>query len=186
MVHDIVNRAGGHISVDSAPGHGSTFTILLPRTSEAKAGDVERDAPSAAPAEARAILLVDDEPGVRAIARPLLERAGYVVIEAADGNDAMDVAARADVHVDLLVTDMVMPGISGRELIAQFAAVRPRVPIVAITGFAGEADQPARDEVGLSGLVTKPFSADALLRAVATACAPRNYTEQTKDYAEKT
>src|SRR5262249_48334011 len=159
MVHDIVVRAGGHITVASAPGHGTTFTILLPRTMEVKAGVIEDDAPSASPAEARTILLVDDEPGVRAIARRLLERANYVVIEAADGQEAMDIAARTDVHVDLLVTDMVMPGMSGRELISQFAERRPRVPVIAITGFAGEADQPVGSEVGLSGLVTKPFSA---------------------------
>lgn len=185
MVHDIVNRAGGHISVDSAVGHGTTFTILLPRTTEARAGNIERVAPSAAPAEALTILLVDDEPSVRAIARRLLERAGYIVIEATAGQEAMEIARRAELHLDLLVTDMVMPGLTGRELISQFAAARPGVPIIAITGFAGEADQHGGDEVGLSGLVTKPFSADALLRAVANACASRDCPEPVTDYAEK-
>jgi CheY-like chemotaxis protein len=107
------------------------------------------------------------------------------VIEAADGHEAMDVALRIDLHLDLLVTDLVMPGMSGRELIAQFAVVRPGVPMIAITGFAGESDQPVADDVGLSGLVTKPFSADALLRAVAAACDPRSFTEKAKDLAEK-
>jgi PAS domain S-box-containing protein len=171
MVHGIITRAGGHVMVETAPGEGTTFRIFLPRTTEIlDYRTTLQEAISPAPV-ARTVLLVDDEPSVRAITRRLLERAGYRVLEAADGHEALSIAARPDVRVDLLLTDMVMPGLTGQQVVVRFRAARPGVPIVAITGYAGESPQVvAAGEAGLSGLVTKPFSADALIRAVATAC----------------
>jgi CheY-like chemotaxis protein len=110
---------------------------------------------------------------VRAITRRLLERAGYRVLEAADGHEALSIAEQPDLRLDLLLTDMVMPGLSGQQVVVRFRATRPGVPIVGITGYAGESPQvAAAEEAGLSGLVTKPFSGDALIRAVAAACHP--------------
>ena len=174
MVHGIVSRAGGHIRVCTAPGEGTTFTVLLPRTTEATGRAVERVAAPEPAADARTVLLVDDEPAVRDITRRLLERAGFRVIEAVDGHEALAIAGRREVKVDLLLTDMIMPGLDGRQVAAGFRAARPGVPVVGITGYAGESDQ---DDVferdGLAGLVTKPFSSDALIRAVASACEGR-------------
>jgi two-component system, cell cycle sensor histidine kinase and response regulator CckA len=171
MVHGIVTRAGGHITVTSAPDTGTTFTVLLPRTTEVSGRDAESAAPAESTTTTRTVLLVDDEPAVREITRRLLERAGYRVLEAANGHEALAIAARLDVQLDLLLTDMVMPGLHGREVVARFRIVRPGTPVVGITGYAGEADQGAAvGEAGLAGLVTKPFSADALVRAVASAC----------------
>ena len=171
MVHGIVTRAGGHVTVESAPGEGTTFRIFFPRTTEKM--DYRAASPAAvsrAPV-ARTVLLVDDEPSVRAITRRLLERSGYHVLEAADGQEALSIAARPDVRLDLLLTDMVMPGLSGQQVVVRFRATRPGVPIVGITGYAGESPEvAAAEEAGLSGLITKPFSADALVRAVAAAC----------------
>jgi PAS domain S-box-containing protein len=171
MVHGIVTRAGGHVMVESARGQGTTFRIFLPRTTETpdyRSTLQERILPAPV---ARTVLLVDDEPSVRAITRRLLERAGYRVLEAADGHEALAIAGRSDVRLDLLLTDMVMPGLSGQQVVVRFRAARPGVPIVGITGYAGESPQVvAAEEAGLSGLITKPFSADALIRAVAAAC----------------
>jgi PAS domain S-box-containing protein len=170
MVHGIVTRAGGSITVDSVPGRGTTFTILLPRTTEVHRQAATRLEPSASNPRTQTILLVDDEPAVRSITRRLLERAGYEVLEAADGHEALAIAARPEVRLDLLLTDMVMPGLTGQQVIVGFRVARPGVPVVGITGFAGDADEMAAQEAGLAALVTKPFSADALMRAVASAC----------------
>ena len=173
MVHGIVTRAGGHVLVDTAPGRGTTFRLLFPRTTEAidfRSALQEKVSPAPV---ARTVLLVDDEPSVRAITRRLLERAGYRVLEAADGHEALSIAEQRDLRLDLLLTDMVMPGLSGQQVVVRFRATRPGVPIVGITGYAGESPQvAAAEEAGLSGLVTKPFSGDALIRAVAAACHP--------------
>jgi PAS domain S-box-containing protein len=171
MVHGIVTRAGGHVMVESAPGQGTTFRIFFPRTTETlDYRSTLQETILPAPV-ARTVLLVDDEPSVRAITRRLLERAGYRVLEAADGHEALSIAGRSDVRLDLLLTDMVMPGLSGQQVVIRFRATRPGVPIVGITGYAGESPQVvAAEEAGLSGLITKPFSADALIRAVAAAC----------------
>jgi PAS domain S-box-containing protein len=170
MVHGIVTRAGGQITVDSLPGRGTTFTILLPRTTEAGNHGSKDETPAAPSAGARTVLLVDDEPAVRTITRRLLERAGYKVVEAADGYEALAIAARPEVKLDLLLTDMVMPGLTGQQVVIGFRASRPGVPVVGITGYAGDSDRVTAGEAGLAGLVTKPFSADALVRAIASAC----------------
>ncbi len=171
MVHGIVTRAGGHVMVETAPGQGTTFRLFFPRTTELLDYRATlHETVSLAPV-ARTVLLVDDEPSVRAITRRLLERAGYRVLEAADGHEALSIAGRPEVRLDLLLTDMVMPGLSGQQVVVRFRATRPGVPVVGITGYAGESPQvAAAEEAGLAGLITKPFSADALIRAVAAAC----------------
>jgi CheY-like chemotaxis protein len=104
------------------------------------------------------------------VARRLLERAGYRVIEASGGRAALDVARDTGVTVDLLLTDMVMPEMHGRELMTRFRALRPAVPIVCMTGFADEsATDPAFAALGAT-MLTKPFSSDALFAALQAAC----------------
>ena len=170
MVHGIVTQAGGHVSVDTMPGRGTTFTILVPRVSEVdRATDIEPGLGQAAARQpGRTILLVDDEFGVRTIARRLLERGGHRVIEAGDGLEAMAVVADG-VPLDLLITDLEMPGLHGRDLVARFRIERPGVPIICITGFAGEMGQEQRME-GVNIVLSKPFSSEVLLRAVHEVC----------------
>ena len=166
MVHGIVTGADGHITVASAPGRGTTFTILLPRTGDhAVAVGVQDSAPQTLSAP-RTVLIVDDEQGVRNIVRRLLERGGYRVLEASDGASALTFIERADVHIDLLLTDMVMPGMHGRELIALFRARRPGLPVISMSGFTGEMTQARDTSPELAAVLTKPFSSDALIRAV--------------------
>jgi CheY-like chemotaxis protein len=166
MVHGIVTGAGGSINVVSAPGRGSTFTILLPRTGDHAASSTAPETVPETVAEPRTVLIVDDEQGVRNIVRRLLERGGYRVIEAADGAAALTIIERSEVHIDLLLTDMVMPGMHGRELIARFRAKRPGLPVISMSGFTGEMTQTRDTSPELAAVLTKPFSSDALFRAV--------------------
>lgn len=169
MVHGIVTHSGGRITVDSRPGKGACFTIVLPRTQEQAVEAGANTTP--APAVSRAILLVDDEVAVRSIARRMLERAGHRVREAADGNEALEVVARGEEPVDVLVTDMVMPGLHGLDLIAQVRRLRPALPIVCITGFAGEGLDLQNCDPADTAILPKPFSAETLAQTVAGVCA---------------
>jgi signal transduction histidine kinase/CheY-like chemotaxis protein len=169
MVHGIVTHAGGHIIVESVEGSGTTFTLLLPRTS-----DTLRAATTGIPAPSpqvtgRPILLVDDELGVRTVTRRMLERGGYRVTEASDGLAALDRIVADPDAIDLLVTDMVMPGLDGHGLVARVRALRPNLPIVCITGYAGDARGVSDLAPHVSAIITKPFAAATLLRAVAAA-----------------
>jgi PAS domain S-box-containing protein len=169
MVHGIVTGAGGHIAVQSTPGCGTTFSLLWPRTTEAvQTAGASPGLVSRSPA-ACTVLLVDDEFGVRTIARRFLEGHGYHVIEAADGHQALGTLAQSSPRVDLLLTDMVMPGMHAHEFIASVRTMRPDMPVVCMTGFAGEPDHPSEGLPGVLAIVSKPFSSEALLRAVALA-----------------
>lgn len=174
MVHGLVAESGGRIVVDTEPGRGSVFTILLPRS---HATPTSADAPGGHAgrlALPHTILVVDDEGDVRTVARRILERQGYEVLEAGGGAEALEVIARPGVHVDVLLTDLVMPGMHGRELIARCAELRPDLPIVCMTGFAGDNDDPTEYGTNLAVLLSKPFSSGALGRAVEEAAGRRS------------
>ena len=165
VVWGIVSAAGGRIDVCTTPGAGSTFTIALPH-----AGDALPTAPhvgTPAPADAEGlVLLVEDEAQVRSVARRMLERAGYEVLEARHGADALEVLQRVGSRVAVVVTDVRMPELDGIALAARLAAEHPALPVVFVSGY---------DRTGLDGesalpegatIVEKPFTREALLAAV--------------------
>src|SRR5258708_20632656 len=137
-VYGIVKQSGGYIWVQSEMGKGTTFKIYLPRV----AGTGEAAAQVAAsPVEIQkpepgteTILLVEDEANLRYLARQYLEKQGYKVIEAADGAVAMQIAVAHDKVIDLLLTDVIMPGMNGRELAQRIAEIRPNVKILYMSG----------------------------------------------------
>jgi CheY-like chemotaxis protein len=157
-VYGIVRQSGGHVAVTSEPGSGSTFRIYLPRVNEAITPPPS-PAPVLAPATGReSVLLAEDEPLVRLLAKKVLEQAGYRVLVAAGAAEALDILGRPDEPVDLLITDVVMPEISGRELAQRGGALRPGLPVLYMSGYSDDAV--ARHGILDPGtvLVEKPFT----------------------------
>jgi signal transduction histidine kinase/ActR/RegA family two-component response regulator len=164
-VYGIVTQSGGAMRVESAPGAGSTFTVLLPRVTEPVEGSVQ--VRPGAPRGQETVLLVEDEAAVRATARRILERHGYNVVEARHGRDALLEWKEHEGHIDLLLTDLRMPEMGGRELADTLRAERPELPVLFMSGYVDGVPEASKDSLGQGkGLVEKPFTADALLRAV--------------------
>jgi PAS domain S-box-containing protein len=165
-VYGIVTQSGGAIRVDSEPGQGATFTIELPRV-DAPA-DPARDAgvASAAPHGSETVLLVEDEPEVRGLARDILHQQGYTVLEAADGDEALHVGREHGGPIHLLVTDVVMPQMGGRELADRLRAGRTETKILYVSGYTDDAI--LRQGVSETGtaFLPKPFTAAALAHKV--------------------
>ena len=179
MVASIIKRAGGRVEVASAAGQGTTFTIVLPAAAaEAEAapplpiatrGEASPPHSTAASGVRHTVLLVDDDPLVRHTSRRMLELGGYLVLEAPDGAAALALAEDMDQQIDLHLTDLLMPGLSGREVIAGFRELRPGVPVVCVTGFAAEQEDGSALALQVSAIVAKPFIMTVLTRAIAEA-----------------
>jgi len=159
--YGIVEQAGGSIAVESAPGRGTTIRIQLPFA------DAE---PSAAPTPVRealrargaTVLLVEDEPAVRRIATLALRRAGHRVLEAEDAATALRIAMAGGEEIDLLVTDVVMPGMGGRALASVLCERRPELPVLFVSGYS-EDEAPQREVAALrASFLAKPFTPESL------------------------
>jgi two-component system, cell cycle sensor histidine kinase and response regulator CckA len=163
-VYGVVKQSGGYIWVYSEPGLGTTFKIYLPRVTKAGRligpGEVAKT-----PARgSETILLVEDEESLRTLTRTILERNGYVVLEASGGKEAIEVARRHGGSIDLLLTDMVMPGMKGHEVARGVAGLRPSVKVIYMSGYTGFSNNgPAESE---DILLSKPVTREALLRKV--------------------
>jgi CheY-like chemotaxis protein len=161
-VHSIVHRAGGYLHVESTPGAGSRFCVLLPRI------DAE-PAPTRVARERELrgnelVLLVDDDEAVRRLSARALREHGYEVVEASDGQQALDVAKRARPRLRLVVTDLVMPHLRGQALAERLAAIDPEVPVLFVSALA---DVLGPQELGpRRAFLAKPFTPDGLLARV--------------------
>jgi two-component system, cell cycle sensor histidine kinase and response regulator CckA len=165
-VYGIVKQSGGSIYLYTEPGRGTTFKIYLPRVEDEATAVTEEVAVRPTTPGSETILLVEDNAAVRGFCRRVLEKQGYTVLEAECGTDALAIAASPSGSFDLLVTDVVMPGMQGHQLAARLWADRPDMPVLYISGFAENSvmsQAVSRREVGF---LPKPFTAEALGRAV--------------------
>jgi PAS domain S-box-containing protein len=165
-VYGIVRQSGGGIFVYSEEGHGSTFKIYIPRVADEVAPDHEEAAPPKLAVGTETILLAEDEDLVRSLSRQVLEACGYTVIEARDGLEALEILEKEDGRIDLLVTDVIMPRMGGRELAERLRLSRPELPILFASGYTDEAV--VRHGVLDSNMnfIQKPFTLDDVARKV--------------------
>jgi two-component system, cell cycle sensor histidine kinase and response regulator CckA len=165
-VYGIVKQSGGFIWVYSELGKGTSFKIYLPRLDqpEDQVGAPHRSVEL--PMGTETVLLTEDEQDVREIAREFLESGGYRVIEAKDGAEAIALAAKHRGGIQLLVTDMVMPGMTGQELAVRLQSEHPGLSVVFMSGYSEHAAMEMADADPNVRLLTKPFSRAAILRAV--------------------
>jgi PAS domain S-box-containing protein len=139
MVFGIVRQSGGHVTVDSELGCGATFNIYLPRSEEPCGCEESRHIDPDTPRGEERVLLVEDEPQVRLLARRILENSGYTVLEAGDGATAIQRAEQFKGPIHLLVTDVVMPGMSGREVADNISIFRPDIKVLYVSGYTNDA-----------------------------------------------
>jgi len=166
MVYGIVKQSGGFIWVYSEVGKGTSFKIYLPRLDQAEDRIGVPSGSTEVPMGSETVLLTEDEQDVREIAREFLESGGYQVIEAKDGAEAMRLAATHRGKIQLLVTDMVMPGMTGQELAVRLQSEHRGLCVVFMSGYSEHAATEMANADPSVRLLTKPFSRTAMLRTV--------------------
>jgi CheY-like chemotaxis protein len=165
-VYGVVKQSGGFIWVYSEVGKGTCFKIYLPRVDQPAETPGAPQAFAEAPHGTETVLLAEDEQDVREVAREFLESGSYKVLEACNGADAVRLAAQHKGNIDLLVTDMVMPGMTGQELAGRLQQLRPGLSVIYMSGYSEHAAAEAAQDDASIRLLTKPFSRSAILRAV--------------------
>jgi CheY-like chemotaxis protein len=161
IVYGTVTQAGGHLEVESAPGAGTKVSVYLPRAFQAPVAETPA-LPRPESAGGEIVLVVEDDDPVRAVTCEALEAEGYVVISAAGGPEALELVARHSGRLDLMVTDVVMPDMSGGELARRLAAIRPETKVIYVSGYVDDAI--VREGVLAEGVpfLQKPFALEAL------------------------
>ncbi len=166
-VFGIVHQSGGAIDVNSVVKQGTTFRVYFPLSDAAAADAVEAAKPQPSSAErVRTILLAEDEDGVRAFLEAALVRAGHRVIATPTGTEALELVGRSEETIDLLIADVVMPGLSGPEVADKLRQRQPGLRTLFLSGYSSHASLPDRVITDPGAFLQKPFSADALLAKV--------------------
>jgi PAS domain S-box-containing protein len=165
-VYGIVKQSGGDIEVDSEPGRGTTFKIYFPRMAETALPPKLLDSAAPKICGLETILLAEDEAGVRSLLRRVLEQNGYTVLEAENGTEALQLCAKHPEPIHLLVTDLVMPKMNGRELAERMAQIRPNLQVLYMSGYTDDAIiRQGIQELG-TAFLQKPFNPAAFLEKV--------------------
>ncbi len=164
-VYGVVKQSQGYIKVESALGEGTAFLIYLPREQHQEDSTKVRAMTSSSRAGSETILIVEDEPAVRGLLRQVLSAAGYVLLEATDGEEGLRLCRQHRGRIDLLVTDVVMPRMRGPELARRAREIRPDLKVIFVSGYA-ESERLALSPDEEATLLAKPVSPDVLLRMV--------------------
>jgi CheY-like chemotaxis protein len=172
LVHGIVTAHRGWVEVDSAPDRGTRIDVYLPQAANPSAPERRRRDAAGPLAGARAVteccgtvLLADDEPMIRSLGRAILEDQGYRVLLAADGQEAVEVYQRELGQVDIVILDLTMPRLNGRDACRQLTRIDPRVRVLLSSGYAPDTAGAVRDP-GVRGFVGKPYRPTDLTAAV--------------------
>ena len=163
-VYGIVKQSGGYVWLESEPGRGTTVRIHLPEAEAASNEDSAR--PAAASGGGETVLVVEDEPVVRRLARTALEESGYHVMEAEDGAEALALLAGANGKIDLVLSDVVMPRMGGKALDEAIRRLRPSLPLLLMSGHPGEEVAEHGRLNHTSSFIQKPFSPPELAQRV--------------------
>jgi PAS domain S-box-containing protein len=193
-VYGVIKQSGGYIWVESGPGRGASFKIYLPRVEGAALDQPESVAPRQKAHGPRTILIAEDEASLRKLTSNTLKKLGYTVLEAPDAAEAIRIAGLLASKIDLLLTDVVMPGMSGRELAQRLAATRPETKVLYMTGYTdGAIAEHGVLEAGIS-ILRKPFTQAQLMRSLdgifesqpdtPAPITPKETKEESHDYAE--
>jgi PAS domain S-box-containing protein len=165
-VYGIVRQSGGHIWVSSEPGRGATFKIYLPRVERPVLRRMPQPEKPPQHPSVETVLLVEDEAGVRALVREILRQRGYQVLEAADADDALRLCRDHDGRIHLLLTDVVMPVMSGRELAERVSDIRPDLRVLYMSGYTDNIVIHHGVNAGDTDFLQKPFTPAVLARKV--------------------
>lgn len=165
QVYGIVKQHGGHITVETEVGTGTTFQVYLPAFEMEQVESCEQESMPPPEGKGEIILLVEDEERLRDISRDMLETLGYQVLTATNGREALE-AYKAAERVDLVMTDLVMPTMGGKELIQELKKLDQRARALAITGYALPVQQAELREAGILEIVCKPFDVKVLGRTI--------------------
>jgi PAS domain S-box-containing protein len=164
-VYGIVTQAGGHVELRSETGIGTTVTAFVPATDQIPEATEPREV-RIHPGRGEAVLLVEDEEAMREVTRRILERNGYDVVVASDGEHAIALASLRETRINLLLSDVIMPRLLGKEVAERIRALRPQLPVLYMSGYA----RPVLAEQGTLDpdvrLISKPFTEEGLLTAV--------------------
>jgi CheY-like chemotaxis protein len=162
-IHGIVTAAGGHVQIYSEPGLGTTFTILLPATDVPVPEPRVESARPEAGGGGETVLVVEDEPAMLDVTRRILVANGYQVLTAGSGLEAIRLAQEHHGPIDVLLTDVVMPAMLGKEVAERFTALRPETQVLFMSGYAQAVLAPMGDLAAGRDIIDKPFTEAALL-----------------------
>jgi two-component system, cell cycle sensor histidine kinase and response regulator CckA len=171
VVHGIVAKLGGVVTVDSAPGRGSCFCVILPARESASEYPAQEEL--AAPLGHGRILVVDDEQELVAVIAQMLKSLGYEVLPFHDSIEALNYFEQHPESIDLALTDQTMPRLTGAELAKSMLSLRPTLPVILCTGYSRTVSPEEAQRLGIRGYLAKPFTKAELAQAIAELLLPQ-------------